>query len=177
MTAPYSTPYETTQGCVLYFANGLVSPHTVLSVATSMGLDNIGGDATELNLTNFSSPGFSEYAKGLVDPGSPGGDVVFQFNSAAQQALDEYWATGQGAVTQWYLGAADGSGPPTIVDGVLQPPVGMSNLSTRSGFYWYGFVKTWKKSAKVNDFIKATLNIRASGRTWQITKGLVLPYA
>lgn len=172
---PYSTPYETTQGCELFFANTLVSPPTVQSVLTSMGVDNIGGDATELNITNFSSPGFLEYAKGLVDPGSPGGDVVFKFDSAAQLIIDELWASGVNAVTQWYLAAADNTTQPTITNGILTPPLTSTNAN-RSGFYWFGFVKTWKKSAKVNDFIKATLNTRASGRTWTIVAGQPLPW-
>lgn len=172
---PYATPYETTQGVALFFQNATVSPAVVATVATMMGVDSLSGDATSIDITNFSSPGFKEYAKGLVDPGKPSGDIVYQFTSAAQQALETYLVTGQGATTQWYLGAADGTSPPTITTGILTPPLSGSN-ATRSGFYWYGFVASMTKSIPVNSFIKAKLTIQASGRIWEIVKGSPLPW-
>lgn len=181
MTAPYRTPYYSTQGVQLFGLNALTSPSDVMTMAASMGLQGIGGQASDIKLTNLDSPGYEEFAKGLIDGGSPSGDVVYNFNNATHQWLETMLAQGQNAVTQWFLAAADAattvvptiSG--TIASGnqVLEPPKTVTSPKTwkRSGFYFYAYVKQFSKDAQVNSFIKAKLTLRVTGAITPIVLG------
>jgi len=181
MTAPYATPYYSTQGVQLFALNANTSPSAVITLAASMGLTGIGGDATDIELSNLDSPGYKEFAKGLIDPGSPGGDIVYNFQNAADQWLEVMLAKGQNATTQWFIAAADAASTviPTITgtiasgNQILDPPKTSSSPKTwkRSGFYFYAYVKSFSKDVAVNSFIRAKLKLRISGAITPIVLG------
>lgn len=181
MTAPYATPYYSTQGLQLYGLNALTSPSSVMTMAASMGFTGLGGAADDINITNLDSPGYKEFAKGLIDPGTPGGDVVYNFTNTTHQWLSTMLAQGQNATTQWFIGAADAAS--TVVPGitgtiasgnqVLHPPNSGASPKTytRSGWYFYAYVKEFSWDTPVNSFVKAKLKLRVSGAITVIVKG------
>lgn len=181
MAAPYQTPFYSTQGVQLFGLNQLTSPAAVMTVGASMGFDNVGGAADSINITNLDSPGFKEYFKGLVDPGSPGGDVVFNFQSVSHAWLDTMLIQSQNGTTQWFLAAADAATTvlPTVTGTLasgnllLKPANSVSSPHTwsRSGFWFYGFVKEFSKGVQVNSFIKAKLKLQVTGQIYNIIKG------
>ena len=181
MTAPYATPYYSTQGVQLFGLNQLASPATVMTMAASMGFSGLGGPATDIKLTNLDSPGFEEYAKGLIDPGTPSGDVVYNFKNTTHQWLQTMLIQGQNATTQWFLAAADAATTviPTIEGSlasgnlILDPPKTSSSPKTwkRSGWYFYAFVKEFSWDVQVNSFVKGKLKLRVSGAITPIVIG------
>lgn len=171
------TPFFVTQGSQLYFMNPLVSPHVAVVAASLQGLDNIGGQKSSIKLSNFDSPGYDEYAPGLVDPGKPGGNVILDFNSPAHQLLQTLLGLGQTANTMFFYGAADGTSPPTVVTGVLVPPQsGSPKLYTRSGWLWNGFVTEFTVSAQTNNVMMAKFSCQATGARQMIVLGEAAPF-
>jgi|SRR5215831_1364976 len=161
------TNYFVTQGTQLYVMNTTVTVAVAVVVAALQGFQGLGGQKASIKLSNFDSPGFDEYAGGLIDPGKPNGNVILDFNSTAHQLLNKLLKLGQNATTQFFYGAADGTGgPPTVVGGNLQPPVsGVSPNQkwARSGFLWTGFVNEFSFSAAVSNVIMAKFSAQASG--------------
>ena len=171
MAAPYQTPYYGAQGVQLFGLNNLTSPSSVMTMTAAMSFAGIGGNAADVKVSNLDSGSYEEFFKGLIDPGSPNGDVVYNFNSSVHQWLDTMFAKGVGGTTQWFIGAADATLAPTITgtiasgDQVLTPPKGATSPKhwTRSGFYFYAYVKEFSKSVQTGQFIKAKLTLRISG--------------
>lgn len=169
-----ATNYFVTQGTQLYLMNKTVSPATAVVAAQLQGLDGLSGQKSSITLTNFDSPGYMEYAPGLVDPGKPGGNVVFDANSTTHQLLHQLVGMGQGATTSFFYGLADGTAAPTVITGVLTPPkTGASAAApwSRSGFLWDGFVSEFSYSAQVNNVVLAKLSTQVSGAVKMVVKG------
>lgn len=181
MTAPYATPFYSTQGVQLFGLNQLTSPAAVMTMAASMGFQNVGGQASDIKLSNLDSPGFEEFAKGLIDGGQPSGDVVYNFKNSCHQWLETMLVQGQNATTQWFLAAADAATTvvPTITGSlgsgnvILDPPKTSTSPKTwkRSGFWFYAYVKQFSKDVQVNSFIKAKLTLRITGAVTPIVLG------
>jgi len=181
MTAPYATPYFSTQGVQLFGLNANASPAQVMTMAASMGFQNVGGAASDIKITNLDSPGYEEFAKGLIDGGQPSGDVVYNFNNNTHAWLEIMLAKGQNATTQWFLAMADAATTvvPTVTGSlasgnlVLDPPKTSTSPKTwkRSGFYFYAYVKQFSKDVQVNSFVKAKLTLRISGAVTPIVLG------
>jgi hypothetical protein len=181
MAAPYATPFYSSQGVQLFGLNQLTSPAAVMTMASAMGLQNIGGQASDIKISNLDSPGFEEFVKGLVDGGSPSGDVVYNFKNATHQWLSTMLVQGQNATTQWFVGAADAATTivPTISGTIasgnvtLEPPKTSSSPKTwkRSGFYFYAYVKQFSVDIQTNSFIKAKLTLRVTGAVTPIVLG------
>ena len=179
--APYQTPFYSTQGVQLFGLNQLSSPASVETMAASMGFQGIGGAATDIDITNLDSPGFKEFAKGLIDPGTASGDVVYNFTNTAHEWLETMLVQGQNATTQWFIAAADAATTvvPTVAGTIasgnllLRPARAGSSPYTwsRSGFWFYAYVKEFSKSVQVNSFIKAKLSLRITGKIYTIIKG------
>lgn len=172
-----STQYFVTQGTQLYLLNKVASPVTVSVAAQLQGLDNIGGQKSSIKLSNFDSPGYDEYAPGLVDPGKPGGNVVLDMNSVAHQLLQTLLGMGTGSETQFFYGLADGTDAPTATGGVLKPPASGASpaLYTRSGWLWNGFVTEFTISAQTNNVAMAKFGSQATGARQMIVKGKSAP--
>lgn len=186
MTGPYATPFYSTQGAQLFGLNQLTSPASVMTVAASMGVAGVGGQASDIKISNLDSQGFEEFVKGLVDGGSPSGDVVYNFKNATHQWLNTMLAQGQNATTQWFLAAADAATTvvPTITGTLasgnllLDPPKGGSSPKhwTRSGKYFYAYVKQFSVDAQVNSFFKAKLTLRVTGPITDIVLGALATF-
>lgn len=168
-----TTAYVTQQS-QLYLLNKTVSPATAVVAAQLQGLDGIGGDASSIKLSNFDSAGYEEYAKGLVDPGKPSGNVVFNYGDTGHQLLQKLLGLGSGSTTSFYYAASDNTTAPTTTGGVLTPPltgVSPSQLWGRSGHRFDGFVAGFGISAQVNNVVMAKLTIQATGPVTFVTKG------
>lgn len=169
-----ATNYFVTQGTQLFVMDVTVSPHVATLAAALQGFTGLGGQKASIKLSNFDSPGFDEYAGGLIDPGKPNGNVIHDFNNAAHQLMLTLLKMGQGSTTQFFYGAADGAGPPTVVAGLLVPPVtgvSPSQKWARSGFLWSGFVNEFSQSAQVSNVIMSKFSCQASGAVQMCVKG------
>lgn len=166
-----ATTASLVQGYQLYIQNKTVSPSVAVVTAQLQGLDGLGGQASSIKVSNMDSPGYEEYFKGLVDPGKPGGDVVFKYGDTGHQLLHKLLGLGEGSQTSFFFGASDGTAPPTVVAGVLTPPKSATPvLFTRSGWIFDGFVAEFSIRAKTNDVCMAKLSIQASGARGMVVK-------
>lgn len=168
-----ATNYFVAQGTQLYVMNPTVSPHIAVVAAQIQGLSGIGGVKSSIKLSNFDSPGYDEFAPGLVDPGKPSGNAVTDMNSAAHQLLKTLVGLGQTANTSFFYGLADGAAPPTVIAGVLSPPriTSPTTAYSRSGWFWDGFVNEFSQSAQTNNVLMAKFGSQASGAVKMIVKG------
>jgi hypothetical protein len=119
------------QGTQLFVMNPLTG-NTVVTVSAVQGLAGIGGVKSSIKLSNFDSPGYDEFAPGLVDPGKPSGNVVLDFNNAAHQLMKTLVGLGNAGSTAFFYGAADAVTVPTATGGVLSPPVLAASTFTGS---------------------------------------------
>jgi len=167
------TKYFVAQGTQLYVMNQTVSPHVAVVAAALQGLAGIGGAKSSIKLSNFDSPGYDEFAGGLIDPGKPNGNMITDMNSTAHQLLKTLLGLGQTAETSFFYGLGDGTSPPTVIAGVLTPPKSATPvLYTRSGWLWDGFVSEFSQSAQTNNVLMAKFSSQASGAVQMIVKGL-----
>lgn len=165
------TKYYVAQGTQLYFMNQTVSPHVAVVAAALQGLSGIGGVKSSIKLSNFDSPGYDEFAGGLIDPGKPNGNMITDMNNSAHQLLKTLLGLGQTAETSFFYGLGDGTGAPTVIAGVLTPPKsGSPSLYTRSGWLWDGFVNEFSQSAQTNNVLMAKFGSQASGAVQMIVK-------
>lgn len=167
------TQYSVTQGSQLYIANMTVSTAIAVVIAGVQGVDGIGGKKSSIKTTSFDSVGYEEYAPGLVDPGNPSGNIVFDYNNATHTLLQKLLGLGQGAMTSFFYAASDGTAAPTMVSGKLTPPTtGTSPKTfTRSGWLFDGFVNEYTISAQVNNVVLAKFGAQASGARQLAVKG------
>lgn len=171
-----NTQYSVVQGSQLYIMNPTVSPKVAVVVPGVQGLDGLGGKKSSIKTTSFDSVGYDEYAPGLVDPGTPGGNVIFDYNNTTHQLLQKLLGLGVGSATSFFYGASDGTAAPTVVANVLTPPTtGTSPKTfTRSGWLYDGFVNEYTITAQVNNVVMAKLGVQASGARMLAVKGATL---
>lgn len=172
-----TTKFRPTQGNQLYIMNQTVSPHIALVIPALQGVDNLGGQKTAIPITNFDSLGFMEYAPGLVDPGKPSGNIVFEYTDTTMQLLNRLLGMGAGATTSLFYGDSDAALAPTVVAGVLTPPQTGSSPKTytRSGWLFDGFVTEFTIQAQVNNVVLAKFALQATGARKMIVLGSGAP--
>lgn len=172
-----STVYSGTQGSQLYIMNPTVSPKVAVVVPQLQGIDGLGGKKSSIKLTNFDSVGYDEYAPGLVDPGNPNGNIVFDYNNTTCQLLQKLLGLGDTSRTSFFYGASDAALAPTVVTGVLTPPQTGSSPKTytRSGWLFDGFVNEYTITAQVNNVVMAKFGAQATGARQLIVKGSTAP--
>jgi hypothetical protein len=100
------------QGTQLAVVNP-VTGNTVVIPAALQGLAGIGGVKSSIKLSNFDSPGYDEFAPGLVDPGKPSGNIILDFNNVGHQLMKTLVGLGNAGSTQFFYGSADGTVMPT----------------------------------------------------------------
>ena len=67
------TKSYSTQGSKLYFPDTSTSPVVVSPIAQMTGFTGLGGKKTKIDITNFDSNAYKEYAGGLLDAMGGGG--------------------------------------------------------------------------------------------------------
>lgn len=172
-----TTQFSPVQGTQLFIMNNTISTAVAVVVPAMQGIDNLGGQKTAIPITNFDSQGYMEYAPGLVDPGKPSGNIIFDYNNTTLQLLNKLLGMGAGATTSFYYGAADGTGAPTVVTGALTPPqTGTSPKTyTRSGWLFDGFVTDFTIQGQTNNVVIAKFAIQATGPRKMIVLGETAP--
>ena len=172
-----TTAYRPTQGNQLYIMNQTVSPHVAVVVPALQGIDNLGGQKTAIPITNLDSIGYMEYAPGLVDPGKPSGNIIFDYSNTTLQLLNKLLGMGAGATTSFFYGDSDAVLAPTVVGGVLVPPQTVSSPKTytRSGWLFDGFVTDFTIQAQINNIVLAKFAVQASGPRKMIVLGSAAP--
>lgn len=119
------------QGTTLFMMNPLTG-NTVVTCAAVQGLSGIGGVKSSIKLSNFDSPGYDEFAPGLVDPGKPGGNIILDYNNAGHQLMKQLVGLGNTGNTQFFYGAADNTTVPTAVANVMTAPQYLGQTITAS---------------------------------------------
>ena len=158
-----ATPYIATQGCELYILDDVTTPGTpaALKIGAVKGLTSIGGSASDIDISNMDSQ-VKEFAKGLLDGGSPSFDIIFNTANASHILLNTLATLGTNASKSWYFGFSDGTTPaaaPTVVSTVLTPPAG------RSGISFVGYVKQFQIDAATDSVLMGKVQLKASGKS------------
>lgn len=172
-----STKSFSTQGSKLYFTDNTTSPVIVSAVAQMTGFTGLGGKKTKIDITNFDSQGWKEYAGGLLDAGELTFDLIWDFTNS-NHVLIANLAASANATRPFFFGASDGVGDPTITGTealgttALVPPKSTSPVKyTRSGFLFYGYFSSFQVDAPVDSIIKVHCAVQQSGAIQTIVKG------
>lgn len=172
-----TTKSYSTQGSKLYFPDLTTSPVVVAAVAQMTGFTGLGGKKTKIDTTNYDSPGYKEYAGGLLDAGELTFDLIWDFTNA-NHILIANLAAAANADRDFFFGASDGSSPPTFTGTlaappiVLVPPKSTSPVKwTRSGFLFHGYFSMFQVDAPVDSIIKVHCAVQQSGGITPIVKG------
>lgn len=115
------TQFAVVQASQIYMMNPTISPKVAVVMPGVQGIDGLGGKKSSIKTTSFDSVGYEEYAPGLVDPGTPGGNIVFDYNNTTHQLLQKLLGLGTSSSTTFFYAAADAVFAPTVVAGVLTP--------------------------------------------------------
>jgi hypothetical protein len=176
-----TTKSYSTQGSQLYFPDTSASPVVVDPIAQMTGFTGLGGKKTKIDITNYDSPGYKEYAGGLLDAGELTFDLIWDFTNA-NHILIQKLAASANATRDFVFGASDGTAPPTFTGTlaagpiVLVPPVSASpKLYTRSGFLFSGYFSTFTVAAPVDSIIKVSCAVQQTGSILTFVKGVAPP--
>jgi hypothetical protein len=174
-----TTKASSTSGVTLYIMDTTVSPHTVITVAQLKGANMVGGgQRKKIDISNFDSLAYDELQGGRIAPPEGSGELVLDLTNTSHQklkALIEAQADGSAANTQAYAGFSDGSVPPTVVAGVLQPPVSASPKHwTRSGILGTVYLSAVSPKAADNDVWRCDFKWQYSGKaSWNVLGQLI----
>lgn len=130
-----------TQGTLLQLKSAVgVSPVTYTAVANVVSISGIGGQKSDIDITNFDSTA-KEFLTGLEDPG----EVQVEINFAPSAATHD---------TLWTLKN----------DGTLRTwRVRMSGTSPYDYFEFAATVKQFQVNFQTDDVVRATVTLRLSG--------------
>lgn len=142
-----------TQGTQLYVIDELNSPNSVLTVGNLSSIDGVGGDASDIDVTNFDSLAM-EYLIGLPDNGEAGLGLNLNPQDAVHQFLESIKG---GARYKWAIGMSDGTAAPTIGVGGFTLP------STRTWLTYEASLKRWQYAFATNDAVRINAALRISG--------------
>jgi hypothetical protein len=148
-----------TQGTELYVLDTTVSPPDVLKVANVISIDGLGGQASDIDVTNFDDLRFRQFLAGLIDPGTS--NVNLNFDKAAESQIFIN-ANAGGARFRWAIGSSEEPGtPPTVniggTDFASPLPV------TRSWFTFSASVNQLQFGFAIDDVVKLNSALRVSG--------------
>ena len=146
-----------TQGTELYVLDTTISPPDVLKVANVISIDGLGGQASDIDVTNFDDLRFRQFLAGLIDPGTS--NVNLNFDKAAESQIFIN-ANAGGARFRWAIGSSEDPGePPTVnlggTDFVLP--------TTRSWFTFSASVNQLQFGFAIDDVVKLNSALRVSG--------------
>lgn len=176
-----STKSYSTQGSKLYFPDLTTSPVLVSAVAQMTGFTGLGGKKTKIDITNYDSDGWKEYAGGLLDAGELQFDLIWDFTNS-NHILIANLAASANATRNFFFGASDGVAPPTSTGTLAAPPVVLVPPVTtspkkyaRSGFLFSGYFSSFQVDAPVDSIIKVKCAVQQSGAIQTIVKGTTAP--
>ena len=152
------TKSYSTQGCQLYFPD---LSNAVVHVAQMTGFTGLGGKKTKIDITNYDSVKYKEYAGGLIDAGELSFDLIWDFTNANHKLVQQLTESAN-ASRSFFFGASDATTAPTYSSGFLVPPVATGAV-TRSGFLFYGYFSMFQADAPVDNIIKVKAAVQQSG--------------
>lgn len=146
-----------TQGTELYVLDTTVSPVEVLKVANVISIDGLGGQASDIDVTNFDDLRFRQFLAGLIDPGTSNANLNYDKSAESHAFVN---ANAGGARFRWAIGSSEDPGvPPTVnmggTDFVLP--------ATRSWFTFSASVNQLQFGFAIDDVIKLNSALRVSG--------------
>jgi hypothetical protein len=135
----------------------------VLKVGAIKGITGMGGATTDIDISNMDSI-VKEFAKGLLDGGSPSFDIIFDPQNAGHGLLNSLSTLGTGAVKQWYFGFSDGTGQlPTLVGTAPNQVLTAPGATKRSGLNFDAFVKQFQIDAAADGALMGKCALKTSG--------------
>lgn len=146
-----------TQGSELYVRNTTISPPEVLKIGQLVDINNLGGQASDIDVTDLDAQRFKEFLSGLIDPGSAAIGINFDSASLAHQFLND---NAGGDQFDWAIGLSNGFGiPPTQNTGntAFELP------STRAWLTFTASVHMQQFAFAVDSVVKFNSALRLSG--------------
>lgn len=165
-----TTKSYSTQGGQLYFPN---VANTVVAVAQMTGFTGLGGKKSKIDITNYDSVNYKEYAGGLIDAGELNFDLIWDFTNVNHKLVQSLVESAN-ASRSFFFGASDGTAAPTYNAGLLVVP-NAANAVTRSGFLFYGYFSMFQVDAPVDNIIKVKAAVQQSGGITTYAKGDAYP--
>lgn len=146
-----------TQGSELYVRDTSVSPPVVMKIGQLVDINNLGGQASDIDVTDLDAVRFKQFLSGLIDPGSASIGINFDSASNAHQFLND---NAGGDQYDWAIGLSNGVGiPPTqnTANSAFELP------STRAWLTFVASVHMQQFGFAVDSVVKFNSALRVSG--------------
>lgn len=143
------------QGTQVYLLDVDASPDEVVKVGNVVGVPEVGGEAGDIDITNFDALVYKEFLSGLIDPGS--GEIMV--NYSAEDDSHETLRSKQAGDPQWFaIGFRDGVNiPPTSSAGEFVLP------TTRTWLVFQATVRSAKFQFPKDAVVGETFGLRLTG--------------
>jgi hypothetical protein len=173
------TKSYSTQSTQLFFLNETASPVLASPIAAMTGFTGLGGKKTKIDITNYDSAGYKEYAGGLLDAGELSFDLIWNFTNP-NHILVMTLSAAANATIPFFYGASDSAAVPTVTGTlalnttVMRAPKSASpGTYSRSGFLFSGYFSMFQVDAPVDSVIKVKAAVQQTGGISPIVLGAV----
>lgn len=143
-----------TQGTEIFFVSSN-SPQAIVKLANVTSFDGLGGQASEIDITNFDSL-VREFRRGLRDGGTVSLGLNLDPGNAAQS---QFWdLENAGTTVYWCIAASDGTADPTLLGNALVAP------AARTSWIFQAYISQATTSGQVDDVYRVQVSLRVSGQ-------------
>lgn len=149
-----------TQGSEIWILDTTQSPAPLVKIGNVSEYGDFGPQSDDIDTTNLESTAV-EKISGLPDNGDATLNINFADNASHQLLWD---ICGTGERFYFLIGYSDGTADPTTDGTTITPP------ALRTSDLFLASVKSFRKSVKKNDVIRATVALAISGSvttTWK----------
>lgn len=149
-----------TQGSEIWMLDATQSPGALVKIGNVVEYGDFGPQADDIDTTNLESTA-KEKMSGLPDNGDATLNINFADIESHRLLLD---VCGTGERFYFLIGYSDGTADPTTDGDTITAP------ASRTCDLFYASVKSFRKSVKTNDAIRATVALAISGSittTWK----------
>lgn len=143
------------QGTQLYLLDVDASPDEVVKIGNVDTMPEVGGEAGDIDTTNFDNLVYKSFLAGLIDPGTGEVRVNYSKEDDSHQRMrdiqggDLYW---------WAVGLRDGVNvPPTVSGGEFVLP------TNRTWLVFQASVKSAKLMFEKDSIVRMNVGLRLSG--------------
>jgi hypothetical protein len=141
------------QGTEIFFVSSN-SPQSLVKLAKVTSFDGLGGNASEIDITNFDSVR-REFLRGLRDGGTVSLGCNLNPESASQ---DQFWdLEADGDSTYWCIALSNGTADPTLNGNGITAP------TNRSSFIFQAFVSQATVAGQTDDAVRVQISLRVTG--------------
>lgn len=145
-------PALKTQGTEIFILDATNSGSEVQKIGRVTGFSGVGGQAGEIDVTNFDSTA-REFLAGLKDNGTVNVNIDWDPQDASHVTLDSLVG---GASTRFIIACSDGTTDPSYTSTFVIP-------TDRTTFDFTGSVLSFQKDSETDNVWRASVQIRVSG--------------